>query len=95
MDHDFNPLVRRELREALDYYELVSNTKGEQFLEEFRSRLQDILENPERFPPIPDTCLIKVRLKSFPYSILYEIQSSKIRIMALRHHARHPDYEHQ
>ena len=92
MDHDFNPFVRRELWEALDYYEVVSDTKGEQFYDEFRSRIQDILDNPKHFPPIPDTCLRKARLKSFPYSILYEIQSSKIRIIALRHHARHPNY---
>ena len=92
MVHDFNPLVQRELWDTLDHYEAVTDVKGEQFYQEFQSCLREILENPKRFPPVPDSGLRKAHLKNFPYSILYEIQSSKIRVLALRHHSRHPNY---
>lgn len=81
----------KEVFEAARYYELQACGLGDDFLNKIDSAVQDIAENPERWPTIRFE--IRRRLvHRFPYGLLYRIDPDEIVILAVMHLHRHPDY---
>jgi len=69
MEFSYNRSIPKDLQDAIDYYDRVSDTKGDQFFEEFLSAVKEISQNPQRFPPFQETRLRKARLRKFPYHV--------------------------
>jgi len=94
MDYfDHNPKVISDLREALEYYDEVSPSKGDELFLEFHSTIERIKNNPLQFPPVSSFAdLRKAKLQNFPYSLVYRLYGEQFRILTLRHHSRHPNY---
>jgi toxin ParE1/3/4 len=50
-----------------------------------------IIDAPERWPIIEGD-VRRYLMPRFPYAIYYRITAKHIRILAFKHHRRHPDY---
>ncbi|MFL6194826.1 MAG: type II toxin-antitoxin system RelE/ParE family toxin [Thermoanaerobaculia bacterium] len=88
----FNRLAERELQEAIVFYDEESPGLGDRFLDEVETGTAFILSHPEASPRILGT-IRRLVLPSFPYSLLYRpLPSGGIRILAVAHQKRQPDY---
>ena len=93
MRRSFHPLVSRDLRSALSYYEDAAGSEvAGRFQDEFRALAAAIQENPKRFHGVAGSSLRRANFRSFPYHLVYEETASGPRILVLRHHRRHPDF---
>jgi toxin ParE1/3/4 len=87
----FHAEADAEMIDAAKYYETSSHGLGFSFLLEVESATGQIAVNPDACGLISDSIRRKI-LRRFPYSILYSIESDRIRIVAVAHHQRRPDY---
>lgn len=87
----FHPAVRRDLNEVLDYYSERSSTAADRFWDALHERLVEIAGNPERFGFIHQTRgLRRVRLRKFPYLIIFYQTSDGVKVTCVKHEKRHP-----
>lgn len=86
-----NELAEAELNDAIRYYEKEQVGLGVAFLTEVRRCTAAILEFPEANSVIQGD--IRRRLcDRFPYALLYERRTDQIRILAVMHLKRRPNY---
>ncbi len=91
MGATFNELAEAEFNDAIAYYETEEIGLGTAFLEEVRRVTAAIVEHPNAGPIILGT--VRRRLCSrFPYALLYEVHADEIRILAVMHFKRRPNY---
>lgn len=87
----FNELAEVELNDAIRYYEQEQVGLGVAFLAAVRRCTAAILEHPEASPVVHG--VIRRRLcDKFPYGLLYEQRVEEIRILAVMHLKRRPNY---
>jgi plasmid stabilization system protein ParE len=92
MEVIYHRLVVRDLRVALDYYELEGGSKlADRFFVEVEECVARIISHPTGHH-FSDGGYRRVALRSFPYHILYDVDSLGIWIGILRHDRRHPSY---
>ncbi|ETW98101.1 MAG: hypothetical protein ETSY1_20135 [Candidatus Entotheonella factor] len=88
----FHPAARRELEEAIDYY----NAERQGLGKEFREEVQRVLALLTRFPRLGQVVRGSVRrmqLSRFPYHIYYRLlESDNLRILAVAHNRQRPGY---
>ena len=88
----FHPIARRELEEAIDYY----NAERQELGSEFREEVQRVLALLTRFPRLGQPVRGSVRrmmLSRFPYHRYYRLLASdNLRILAIAHNRRRPEY---
>lgn len=92
MKIEFHPRVLSEIDAIMRYYEDVAGfTLADDFYSEFRSAVLEVSENPhlvsERLGAYR-----RVNLRQFPYNFLFRELDDRIRILVVRHHARHPGF---
>ena len=91
MNYSFHEAAEKELFLAIEYYEERQSGLGLRFSEEVKAAIGRICAHPHAWASIdPKTrrCLIT----KFPYGILYRIIKDNIRIMAIMHLHRKPNY---
>ena len=86
-----HPEATVELTEAGRVYEEKVPTLGAQFLEAVDEAVAVISAAPERWRVIEDE-VRRYLMPRFPYAIYYRVLPDHIRILAFKHHSRHPDY---
>jgi toxin ParE1/3/4 len=80
-----------EMLDAAHYYELQAAGLGLDFLDKIDFAIQDITDDPMRWPVIRPH--IRRRLiHRFPYGLIYRIDPDEVLILATMHLHRHPDY---
>lgn len=86
-----HPQAETEIREAFDYYRLISAELGGDFLARFEAALAIIRANPNQGafnrPPVR-----RILLKRFPYSVVYFMKAGEIFLVAVPHKRRRPFY---
>lgn len=87
----YHPDAEAELIEAAQFYERRVSTLGAQFLDVVDQAVRAIIDTPERWHII-DADVRHYLMPRFPYAIYYRVTADRIRILALKHHRRHPDY---
>ena len=87
----YHPDAEAELIEAAQFYERRVSTLGAQFLDAVDQAVRTIIDAPERWRVI-DAEVRRYLMPRFPYAIYYSVTTGHIRILALKHHRRHPDY---
>jgi toxin ParE1/3/4 len=87
----YHPEAETELVEAGQYYERRVATLGVQFLDEADQAVSIILDAPERWNIVEED-VRRYLMPRFPYTIYYRALSEYVRILAFKHHSRHPDY---
>jgi toxin ParE1/3/4 len=75
-----HPEAEAELIEAARFYERRVSTLGAQFL-----------DAPDRWSMI-EADVRHYIMPRFPYAIYYRVLPDHVRILAFKHHSRHPDY---
>jgi plasmid stabilization system protein ParE len=87
----FHPAAGEELNEAGQYYAAINPELGVRFYREIERLIAEINADPQRFrkfhPPARrhfGAC--------FPYAVIYVDPPDGVRILAVMHMSRHPDY---
>jgi plasmid stabilization system protein ParE len=89
----YHRLVQREVNEAMRWYEDRREDLGNDFFIKLSAALEQISSHPESHGFwLGSKTVRRVRLKRFPYAVLYEIRPTTIRILCVRHDKRHPNY---
>lgn len=88
----FLKTAQAELDAAVDYYtEHASQRVAEAFLQDALHARQRLIEHPEIGPAISKR-LRALRLRHFPYSLIYRLSADTIAIHAVAHQRRRPGY---
>ena len=80
-----------ELIEAAQFYEVRVPTLGAQFLDAANQGIRIILDDPDRWR-ISEADVRRYLMPRFPYAIYYRVLPDHVRILAFKHHRRHPGY---
>jgi hypothetical protein len=91
MKYYFHPSAKRELNEAIDFYEECQAGLGTEFTKEVYSTIYRITQYPKAWPCLSENtrrCLTK----RFPYGIIYQILDHEILIIAVMQLNRKPAY---
>lgn len=87
-------IVRRratdELNEAYSWYEAEHQGLGERFLVDFKQTVLSAQTFPQSFIRVNDM-VRRANLNRFPYAVFYKIESKRIVVLAVVHHARNPN----
>jgi plasmid stabilization system protein ParE len=85
-----HPKVYSDIDGIMEYYEQVATPQlGKKFYSELRHFMTNAAAHPESFS-IRERDLRRVNLQRFPYHFLFRIVGDAVRILAVRHHGRHP-----
>jgi toxin ParE1/3/4 len=89
-----HPEAQGELQESVAFYrQRAGNLWADRFKKRVAEGLAAIASNPERFPPVVSLHGVRrVRLKQFPFSLLYIIRADDLWVVALAHGSRRPGY---
>jgi plasmid stabilization system protein ParE len=86
-----HPLIQKDIRYALDYYDHRSDRAGDRFFAEVAKALDRIETAPLSFHPI-DHRRRRCNLPGFPYHLVFEVREELIGVMVLRHDRRKPSF---
>lgn len=87
----FHEDARAELAEASHYYEDRVPGLGQALIGDVEKGVCEILEHPNAGERVSKHLRRKV-ISRFPYSLIYAVETGRIRIMAVAHHKRRPEY---
>lgn len=91
MSYSFHPDAKRELFEAINYYEECKDGLGLEFAKEVYSTIQRIIRFPEAWSKLSKNtrrCLAN----RFPYGVIYQRADDEIIIIAVMQLNKEPDY---
>lgn len=78
-----------EFQGAIDYYNTQSEGLGFEFSDEVKDAINRIRNYPQAWMPLSKRTR-RCQVHRFPYSIIYELRSDLIVIVAIQHHRRKP-----
>src|SRR5262245_15290610 len=83
-----------ELQDSVDFYrDRGGNSLAERFKQHVEAGFRAIVANPERFPQVKDVPGVRrLRLKHFPFALLFVHRSDHIWVVAVAHGSRKPGY---
>jgi plasmid stabilization system protein ParE len=88
----FHPRVYSEIEGVMRYYEETAGLSlADDFYQEFRRAVLRTAAYPEHIQERIGGYK-RVNLKRFPYNFLFREGEDYIRILVVRHNARHPNY---
>ena len=88
----FHPLAQQELADAVAYYEQQKQGLGRTYLIEIEQTIHFLQQYPAAGSPYRNS-IRRLTLSKFPYFLLYRFDNNdQIRILAIAHHKRRPDY---
>jgi plasmid stabilization system protein ParE len=91
MNYTFHPHAEKELEEIEQHYDDILTGLGNRFREAIEITISRILKYPNGWQPLSRVDR-RCRLNSFPYGIVYRVKPREIRILAVMHDRREPDY---
>ena len=80
-----------EIQEAFEWYEHKRVGLGYEMIEEVEESFERLSKNPHNYSVTNDKYR-KVIISRFPYLIVFEIEASKVIVIALRHIRQNPKY---
>ena len=87
----YHPAAEAELVQAARFYEERVPSLGADFLDRIDLGINSIKSDPLR-NRIIESDIRRYPLPRFPFAIYYRILPDHLRILAIKHHRRHPDY---
>jgi plasmid stabilization system protein ParE len=87
----FHPDAENEMNEAAEFLDRQCPGLGIAFLAQVRQAVDTIRSFPEAGRLLEGQVRRKLVVK-FPYSVVYSIRSTQIRVLAVAHHKRRPYY---
>jgi len=92
MKFSFHPDAEKELEKVENYYDNISQELGNRFRAETEMAISRILEFPHAWQRLSKKNTRRRALKTFLYGIVYRVKTDEIRILAVMHLHREPDY---
>jgi plasmid stabilization system protein ParE len=88
----FTSAANLDVTNALEYYRREAGVDvAEDFYNELGHGIERIKQWPKSFPTIHPE-LRRTILRRFPFQVVYAIKADRIRILAVRHHRRNPNF---
>jgi plasmid stabilization system protein ParE len=87
----YHPDAENEFLQSVHYYETQQKGLGRKFINSFNKSIDNIKFSPESWPILEDD-IRRYLLSTFPFGILYRKVRNTIRILAVMHLKRDPDY---
>jgi toxin ParE1/3/4 len=92
VSYQFHPAAEAEHLEAVAYYESKQPGLGASYLTEFETAMEQVCAAPYRYPIERQPDIRRIRLKQFPYMILYREVNGMVQVLAVAHYRRRPEY---
>jgi toxin ParE1/3/4 len=88
----FHPLAEQELLDAVAYYGQEQSGLDLEYLDEVKRAVNLLILYPDAGTKVRGS-IRRLILPRFPYSLFYRVlESQQIRILAVAHHKRSPQY---
>lgn len=84
-----HPGARSDILHIMQYYDTASDGVAEDFFAELQRAFTKVGDSPEGYA-VRTRDIRRANLHRFPYHFYYRILRDRIRILAVRHNARHP-----
>jgi toxin ParE2 len=91
MNYSFHPHAEKELEEIENHYESIRESLGDRFRDEIEATTSRMLQFPNGCQPL-SRLVRRCRLNGFPYGIVYRVKPNEIRLLAVTHDRRRPNY---
>jgi plasmid stabilization system protein ParE len=91
MDFSFHPDAEKELEKAENYDDNISQELGNRFRAETEMAISRILDFPNAWQRLSQETRRRA-FKTFLYGIVYRVKTDEIRILAVMHLHRKPNY---
>jgi len=91
MNYSFHHDAEKELEEIEKYYDDIRDELGDRFRDEIQLTISRILKRPHAWQPL-SSIIRRCRLDTFPYGLVYHVKPDGIRILAVTHLHRDPNY---
>ncbi len=91
MNYFFHPEAKKELKDAVKYYNECGSGLGYVFMEEVKTTINRIIHYPRSWTALSKNtrrCLTR----RFPYGVIYREMDKGILIVAVMHMKREPGY---
>ncbi len=80
-----------DIQDAFQWYELHTHGLGFDFIEELETGFNVICNHPQHYTAINEH-FRRLKIKRFPYLIIYEIEALKVIVNSVRHTSRKPKF---
>jgi hypothetical protein len=81
-----------DISDAYNYYENARIGLGDRFMSELLKRFSEISAHPQYYGYIDSQNIVRdVKLRNFPYLVIYEIKNELVVIISVHNTYRHPD----
>ncbi len=85
-------VAAEDISEAYHYYENAKIGLGDRFMSELLNRFSEISAHPQYYGYIDSQNIVRdVKLRNFPYLVVYEIRDEFVVIISVHNTHRHPD----
>ncbi|MDI3318206.1 type II toxin-antitoxin system RelE/ParE family toxin [Pinibacter soli] len=78
-----------DIQDAFEWYEEQKRGLGFELLDEIEAGFEKICESPFHYSSINES-FRRFKIKRFPYLIIYEIETFKVIVIAVRHSSKKP-----
>jgi toxin ParE1/3/4 len=92
MNYYFHPAAEAEHLESVAYFESKGPGLGASYLEEFEGIIGTICNAPHRYPIEMQPDVRRIRMKKFPFTILFRESLDDVQVLAVAHNRRRPQY---
>ena len=92
MSYFFHPAAEAEHLESVAYFESKRPGLGASYLAEFERIIGTACEAPSRFPIEKRPDVRRIRMKQFPFTILFREAPGSVQVLAVAHNRRRPQY---
>ncbi|HMT08127.1 MAG TPA: type II toxin-antitoxin system RelE/ParE family toxin [Pyrinomonadaceae bacterium] len=86
-----HPEALQDLDESLQFYLSKDVVIAADFVDAYDLNIELIKSYPESYPTVRATYRRKI-MNRFPFSIVYTCSKTEIRILAVAHHSRDPEF---
>ncbi len=89
----FSQRSQEDTNTAIDYYDQINPSLGERFFIELLEVYQKLSSAPQYYSFISSVRISKIRdvkLPSFPYVVIYEVQENKVYVIAIMNSHKRP-----
>lgn len=91
MNVEFLEPAKRELYEAIVFYDIQRPGLGKEFAKEVEDTIEKIKQTPEAWTTISSSKRVRRCLTHrFPYGVFYQIRQDTLLVVAVWHHSRRP-----
>ena len=80
-----------DIQQGFEWYEMQRDGLGFDFIEEVESGFEKICQHPQFYLSVSEH-LKRLKIKRFPYLIIYEIQKDTVIVNSVKHSSRKPQF---